>query len=268
MNSTGPVNISDWPAYGEFPAVEYSSGRFEPIRANLSMEYSITLSINGSPYIIIACSGSDLREMAVGHLISEGIVVSPGEIRDVVFNPAVPEINVVTDMNERILDSLMRLRRMPSGCGQGAGAIDAGIVARKTPVKIDASTVLSSMKEFLNYSKIHKLTRGVHGAALYSAKGEMIVFFEEIGRHNAVDKVLGHALLGGIDLADKLVLTTGRISSEIIIKLLHTASSTIISRASPTSLSCELAARYGMTMIGRVRAGGFCVFNGFEHVAP
>lgn len=234
--------------------------------ASISMEYSVTLSINGSPYIIIACSGSDMREMAVGHLISEGIVVSPDEIRNVEFDPAIPAINVVTDMNDRILDSLMRLRRMPSGCGQGAGVLDTDTVAARNPVRIGASTILTSMREFLAHSSVHKLTRGVHSAALYTAGGGLIAFFDEIGRHNAVDKVLGHAMLAGIDLADKLVLTTGRISSEIIIKLLRTAASTIISRSSPTSLSYELARRHGMTMIGRVRGNAFCAFNGHEHI--
>lgn len=246
--------------------MEYSGGRFEPVMASISMEYSVTLSINGSPYIIIACSGSDMREMAVGHLISEGIVVSPDEIRDVEFDPEIPAINVVTDMNDRILDSLMRLRRMPSGCGQGAGALDAVTVVARSPVRINASTILSSMREFLAHSSVHKLTRGVHSAALYTAAGGMIAFFDEIGRHNAVDKVLGHAMLSGIDLSDKLVLTTGRISSEIIIKLLRTAASTIISRSSPTSLSYELARRHGMTMVGRVRGNAFCAFNGHEHI--
>src|SRR5512138_873888 len=105
-------------------------------------------------------------------------------------------------MNDRILKSLLRLRHLPSDCGQGTNVNDLDMDIR-TPVKIKASTVLSSMREFLTQSKIHKLTRGVHGAALYSELGDLLLFYEEIGRHNAIDKILGYSLLHGIDLSDK-----------------------------------------------------------------
>ncbi|HPA73702.1 MAG TPA: formate dehydrogenase accessory sulfurtransferase FdhD [Spirochaetota bacterium] len=268
MKATGPKKTDDWPSHGQFSAVEYSDGAFSPVTTSLSIEYQVTLCINGSPYIVIACSGSDLVQMAVGHLVSEGIVATMSDITDVTVDRAAASINVITEMNERVLDSLLRLRRMPSGCGQGAGPLDDGVVTRRRTVQLKAPMVLSMMKEFLNYSKTHKLTRSVHGAALYTAGGEMIVFFDEIGRHNAIDKVLGHALLEGIDLGDKLLLTTGRIASEIAVKVLHTRIPVLISRASPTSLSCELAARHGLGMIGRVRPAAFCVFNGSEHVVP
>lgn len=267
MNNIKQISNSVLPILAEYPAMEYSHGNFHPVMSSISREYSITLSINGSPYIVIACSGSDLLELAVGHLIAEGIIISTGEIKDIIFKPDFSEINVVINMNDRILNSLLRLRRMPSGCGQGTSAGDLNIKKCRNPVKIKASTVLSSMREFLTQSEIHKLTRGVHGSALYSVQGELILFYEEIGRHNAIDKVLGYSLLHDIDLSDKLVLTTGRISSEIIVKLLHTTASTIISRASPTSMSYELAVKHNMTMIGRVSGSTFCVYNGYGDVA-
>ncbi len=106
----------------------------------------------------------------------------------------------------------------------------------------------------------------MHSAALSSTEGKIITFFDEIGRHNAIDKVLGYALLEDIDLRKNIILTTGRVSSEIVIKLINASAGTIISRASPTSLSYELANTHGVTMIGRVRSGYFCVFSGHENV--
>jgi len=235
---------------------------------NLSMEYSVTLSINGSPFIIIACSGSEMREMAVGHLLSEGIISEAEDIRAVTFDTDSLILNVETDLNDRILERMLRIRRLPSGCGQGIAGEDVPVrnVTGKTAIAVP--TVLSMMREFLQHSTLHRLTHGVHSAALFTADGRRLSFFDEIGRHNAIDKVLGHALLNGIDLSDKIVASTGRVASEIILKLINASVPAIISRASPTSLSRELAIRHGVVMIGRVRASSCTVFNGIGTVTP
>jgi FdhD protein len=254
------------PVYGEFPAYEYFENSLRPVIVPLSMEYSLTLSINGSPYVAIACSGGDLREMAFGHLVSEGFVRSKSDIREMNFDEENSILDAVLAVDDRMLDKLLRLRRMPSGCGQAGGEIDIPEKTKGNPLKVSAETVTAVMKAFLNHSSLHKLTRGVHSAALSSVSGEIIAFFDEIGRHNAIDKVIGYALLNGISLHETVILTTGRVSSEIAIKLLNANAGTLISRASPTSLSYELSNTHGLTLIGRVRGGTFSVFSGHENI--
>jgi FdhD protein len=122
------------------------------------------------------------------------------------------------------------------------------------------------MNEFLVFSQEHKATHGVHGAALYSLEGERLAFFDEIGRHNAIDKVIGHAAVSGISLEDKMICSTGRVSSEIALKLIHARAPVLVTRASPTTLSVELLRRYNLLSIVRAVGGRFYVVNGKENI--
>ncbi|HQM46212.1 MAG TPA: formate dehydrogenase accessory sulfurtransferase FdhD, partial [Smithellaceae bacterium] len=107
---------------------------------------------------------------------------------------------------------------------------------------------------------------GVHGAALYSLAGEKIVFFDEIGRHNAIDKVIGHAAVHNISLEDKMICSTGRISSEIALKIINARAPVLITRASPTTLSVKLLRRYNILSVIRAVQGRFYVVNGKEQI--
>lgn len=253
------------PVSREFAVNEYAEGLIRPVVIPLSMEYSVTLNINGSPYAVIACSGSDLREMVLGHLISEGLVRSMDDIRELNFDEESSLLDAVLANDTRIKEKLVNMRRI-SACGKGYVEVDRTKRGDHAPLRIRADTVISVMDSFLIRSQLRTRTWGVHSAALASVEGEIIAFYDEIGRHNAVDKVLGYALLNGIDLHENAILTTGRISSEIITKLINASATMLISRATPTSLSHRLANEHGITMIGRVRSGYFCVFSGHENV--
>ncbi len=231
---------------------------------NLSMEHSLTLSLNGTPYITIACSGSDMREMAAGHLLTEGIISNPGDILSMTFDGDSMTLNVEIGRNDGMLECIRNNRRFPRESSSG------GEVVRQPSgrTSIAARTVLPMMNEFLQHSPLHHLTHGVHSAALFTAEGKRLSFFDEIGRHNAIDKVLGHALLNGIDLSDKVAATTGRVASEIIIKFIRASVPIVVSRAVPTSLSLELAIRHGIVLVGRARESSFTVFNGKWALTP
>lgn len=94
----------------------------------------------------------------------------------------------------------------------------------------------------LTYSREHEATHGVHSAALYSHAGERLVFFDEIGRHNAIDKVIGYAAINGLTIEDKMICSTGRISREIAFKFINARAPVLITRASPTTLSVRFYA--------------------------
>lgn len=263
MNNT-TIKKNKLPVYREYEAWEYSSGSFTLIPARVSMEYSLNLLINQNSYLTIACSGSDLGELAVGHLFSEGIIHSLDEIAGIDVDDSFPSVNITAIESEQMIEKLLRIRSIPSGCGsQGIGehqCSDRFI----SHIQLRAEIVLPLMKEFLNFSEHHKITRGVHSAALYTTEGERLSFFDEIGRHNAVDKVLGDALLRQIPLQDKILASTGRISGEIVVKALNARIPVVISRSQPTSISIDLARTHGLVLIGRVRATSFAVFNGME----
>jgi FdhD protein len=246
-------------------AMQYAQGSLTPIELNVSAEYPITLSINDNPYVVIACSGSDLEMLAIGHLITEGIITSKDEIRELAIDTDSLKINIVTEQNDAILERLFRIHSIASGCGHGRS--ETPTARRLTAPTIMPEVILTCMKTFLHASELHKKTRGVHSAALYSADGKELVFFDEIGRHNAIDKIIGYANKNRVSLSDKLIFSTGRMSSEIIYKLLYATAPVIISKASPTSLAIDLARRYNIVMIGKVTGNSLCIFNGEEKIA-
>ena len=131
---------------------------------------------------------------------------------------------------------------------------------------VSAEIVLSYMKKFVQASDLHKLTRGVHSSVLLDLEGNEIVFVDEIGRHNAVDKIIGYAAKNSISLGDKMIFSTGRLSSEILYKTIYSGAKVIVSKAAPTSLSVELARENNIILIANVRSNRFDVLNGYENI--
>ncbi len=247
-------------------AHEYTLGDIREVELPISTEYQFTLNLNGRPYVAIACSGADLSCLAVGHLLSDGVIASSSDISDIRIDEENLLIDVVTADTDAVVERLMAVKTIASGCGQPTGAITVPAAGNEAMPRLRADEVLACMKEFLRSSALHTLTHGVHSAALNRFSGERIAFFDEIGRHNAIDKALGYALLNGIPLYDKMITTTGRLASEIVQKIIAASVPVIVSRAVPTSRSVELARRYNVIMIGRIRTGGFHIFHGWENI--
>ena len=122
------------------------------------------------------------------------------------------------------------------------------------------------MDDFLSMASLHDSTGGTHAAALATVNAEIIAVREDIGRHNTIDMLGGYALLGGIDLSDKTIVRTGRVSSEIVHKVWCLGVPVVISISVPTTLAIELAEEAGITIIGSVRGGKFIVYTHPERI--
>jgi FdhD protein len=248
-------------------AAEYRDGKISPAEIPVSAEYAVTLSVNGNPFVSIACSGSDFRELAMGHLLAEGVILSADDVVSLEIDEEALAVNAVTVQSDEMIDRLFRIRSIASGCGQASSEGGGeGIAAITAVPRIRASLLTECMGTFLKLSEAHKLTHGVHSAALYSVEGERLFFFDEIGRHNAVDKVLGRALLERVEISRCMLLSTGRLSSEIVYKAVRGALPALVSRAAPTTRAVDLARRYGVLLVGGVRSSSFSVFSVPESV--
>ncbi len=245
---------------------EYREGGFAEVSLPFSTEYAVTLNINGRPFVTMACSGSYLREHMAGYLITEGIVSDPDQIEKMDIDEARLKVNVLLARDRMIEEKLERIKTITAAGGRAKRNRPSGRLIRKKLPQVRANTILQSMNEFLSYSREHEATHGVHSAALYSLEGERLVFFDEIGRHNAIDKVIGHAAIQGIRLEDKMICSTGRISSEIAFKIINARAPVLISRASPTTLSVELLRRFNILSVIRAVNGRFFVVNGKESI--
>lgn len=240
-------------------AYQYQEGKFEKIKVPLSTEYGITIAINGKPFVTIACSGSELQELATGFLVAEGIITHKNEIEKIDFDKNKLVVNITTKETDDIVQRLFTIRSIVSGCGNVSEKYQG--FKKLTPPHVLPEIILKTGKQFYQTSDLHKLTHGVHSAGLYATTGECIAFYDEIGRHSAIDKLIGYALYNDIPLNDKIVYSTGRISSEIVQKAIASGFSIIATKGSPTSLAVEMANKYNVVLIAKVRINRFCVFT-------
>ncbi|MDD4355837.1 MAG: formate dehydrogenase accessory sulfurtransferase FdhD [Smithellaceae bacterium] len=245
---------------------EYRDGVLSEVSQPFSTEYAVLLKINGNPYVMIACSGNYIREHITGYLITEGIISNTDQIDSMDIDEANLTVNAVLDSDKIIAEKLEWIKTITAAGGRSRKNMPSEDLVRKSLPQIRAEVILKSMSEFLTYSREHEATHGVHGAALYSLKGGCLAFFDEIGRHNAIDKVIGHAVVNGIPLEDKMICSTGRISSEIAFKIIHARAPALVTRASPTVLSVSLLRRYNILSIIRAVKGRFYVVNGKEKI--
>lgn len=245
---------------------EYRDGQLIEVSLPFSAEYALLLKINGSPYITMACSGNYLAEHVTGYLMTEGIIAGIDQIEKMEVDEAALAVNVVLIDDAVIAEKLDRIKTISAAGGRTKKNLPGDDLIRKRLPQVQAQVIVQSMSEFLNYSREHEATHGVHSAALYSLGGERLAFFDEIGRHNAIDKVIGYAAMNGIALADKMICSTGRISSEIAFKFINARAPALITRASPTTMSVKLLRRFNILSVIRAVNGRFFVVNGKENI--
>ncbi|MBA7622525.1 Sulfur carrier protein FdhD [subsurface metagenome] len=222
----------------------------------VAREFPLTIILNNKELVTLLCSPKDLNYLAVGFLSSEGLLKGKDEIKKLVVDGRRGVVRVETSEDRALADELIFKRLITSGCGRGASfysAADAQNQAKiESKIKISAGEVLSLVRDFQHQSQLYRTTGGVHSAALCDARN-ILVFSEDIGRHNAIDKIFGECLLKDIPTDERLVVTSGRISSEILLKVARRNIPIIVSKSAPTDLGVKLADDLGITLLGFVR---------------
>ncbi len=210
---------------------EQGKGKVEDI---VVRESSLTIVFNDQELVTLLCSPQNRDYLAIGFLLSEGLIKSKEAIKKIIVDDQQGLVRVEAEMAEE-----------PAAQPQSKRKVESDI-------EISASEVLALMDEFSQRSKVFKATGGVHSAALCDTRS-ILVFSEDIGRHNAIDKVFGQCLLEDIATAGRLMLTSGRLSSEIVLKVARRNVPLLISKAAPTDRGVKLATDLGITLIGFAR---------------
>ena len=254
MDTTSKVGILRW-----------RNGKQSLEEDTVIVEYPLTLLLNGEELVTLLCTPNSLKELVSGFLLSEGFIDDTNEISELTIDEEHGQALVMTSSKRPLREKLIGRRTITSGCGKGTSfynAVDAARAVRIIEdIEADPELILKLMREFNQSSELFRETGGVHGCALSYSKG--ILFSEEdIGRHNAMDKLIGRARLERIDLSDKFVLTTGRISSELLIKASKQGIPIISSRSAPTELAIKLAKETGVTLIGFARGDKLNIYSG------
>jgi len=230
----------------------------------VAKEFPLTIILNNQELVTLLCSPMNLRYLAVGFLFSEGLIKSKDEIKKIIVDDRRGVVRVETEGDVELAKDVLFKRLITSGCGRGVSfysAADAqGQVKVESRIEISTLEVLALVKEFQNRAQIYRATGGVHSAALCDIR-DILVFSEDVGRHNAIDKIFGECILNDIVTDDHIIITSGRISSEILLKVARRNVPLIVSKSAPTNLGLRLAADLGVTLIGFVRGKRMNVYT-------
>jgi FdhD protein len=234
-------------------------GQVDEVTGDVVREQPLSVYVNGEKFLTLLCSPMGLEDLIVGYLWMEKVITDPAEIARLEVSPVdgraeVTLTHAVVLPTERILTS---------GCGGGITfRIDHRLFPRvHSTLRLRPAQVGARMKDLFQAAVHYQRSRGIHGAALADAE-RLLIVAEDVGRHNAVDKVKGEALRRGIPTEDRLLLSTGRVSSEMLLKAARMGVPVVASRTSPTEMAVALAEQLGVTVCGYVRQDGLNVYAG------
>lgn len=236
-----------------------SEGNIHQVEDTIAVEKKLKISINGEEVISLYCTPTMIRELVVGLLLSEGLVKGSwcSDRMSIEYKDDAVIVSIQAEGTVPQLEGRIRT----SGC-------IGGVTFEKKPeteklkddFTIDYKNLMEIFRDFQNRSEFYRLTGCIHSAALSDGR-HILVFAEDIGRHNAVDKVIGYCLLEGIGFENKIMLASGRLSSEITSKCSKWGIPVIASRTAPTHYSVEIAEARGLTLVGFVRGNRLNIYT-------
>ena len=238
--------------------------RVEEMRSEVVREQPLTVYVNGDRFLTLLCSPMQLEALVVGYLWMEKIIQSLDEVVAL----AVSAVDGRADVTLRTPVELPTERILTSGCGGGITfRIDHRLFPRlHSRLRVAPSDICQRMKDLFGAAVHYKESRGIHGAAL-ADPSHLLVVAEDVGRHNAVDKVKGEALRRAIATEDRILLSTGRVSSEMLLKAARMGVPIVASRTSPTEMAVALAEQLNVTVCGYVRGDTLNLYAG-DAVTP
>jgi len=222
----------------------------------VAREFPLTIILNNQELVTLLCSPKEQEYLALGFLSSQGLLTNRDEVKKIVFDEPRGVIRVETREEKGPADELVFKRLITSGCGRGTYFYSAADAQNQSKIDshftVSAGEILALVRTFQRRSELYRATGGVHSAALCDAES-IIVFSEDVGRHNAIDKIFGRCFWENIPTDDRLVVTSGRISSEILLKVARRNIPIVVSKSAPTDLGVKLANDLGITLLGFVR---------------
>ncbi len=250
--------------YEKFAVTRIRGDKKEIFNDDVVTETPLTIFLNGREFVTIICTPEHIHELVLGYLYSERLIKHKNDVVSSVIdeerNIAQLEITQVEGFTPGV-----RLKRyITPGCffyttaNVGADKINSNLT-------ILSSQLLALTREVATHSGLYKITGGVHSAALCDQSG-VLLFREDVGRHNAVDKIIGHCLLDGMSTQDKILITSGRISSAVMVKIINSRIPIIVSYSAPTTESIKLSDHFGITLVGFARGKRINVYTNGQRI--
>lgn len=242
----------------------------DPRELNIAGECPLTIKVDHAEVVTLMTLGTYPEKLTLGYLRNQRLIDDINEIAEVRVDWDRETVDVFTAHGDGIVDLHEKIakRTVTSGCGQGtifSCTLDKLYDTRLPRVEIYQSTIYALLKTINSYNEIYRAAGAVHGCALCEGS-RMLYFVEDVGRHNATDTIAGEMWLQDIGGNDKIFYTTGRLTSEIVMKAAHMGVPILISRSGITHMGLELAQDLGVTMIARAKGRHFLVYNGEDTI--
>ena len=232
-------------------------------------ERPITLYLNNKELLTVMTLGMNTKSLIIGYLRNQQLVSSLDDIESIQIDWDVSAAAIKLKSSASNFDRLMEKVTITSGCGQGTmfGNLTADIEKFKldSGLKIKQSVLLTIIDEVRRFNSIYKQAGSVHGCSLFK-DSKMLFYCEDVGRHNAVDAIAGHMWLNEINGEDKIFYTTGRLTSEMVIKVAQMNISTLLSRSGITEMGLNVAKDTQVTLLGRAKGKHFLIYNGKDNI--
>ena len=245
--------------------VEARNERGENLPTEIAGEHPLTLYVDKREIVTLMTLGAAPEALAIGYLRNQRLVAGIEEIVSVQVDWDVNAVAVTTRSGIADLDGRMEKRTVTTGCGQGTvfGALMDEIESIRLPADavLTEATFYGLIDNVRRHETVYKQAGAVHGCAL-AKDAEILMFVEDVGRHNAVDAIAGQMWLDRIDGADKIFYTTGRLTSEMVIKCAQMGIPFLVSRSGLTQMGYEVAQKVDITMLGRATGKHYLLFTG------
>jgi len=235
----------------------------------IPVERPLTIFVDKRELITLMTLGAMPELLVLGYLRNQRLIERANQVESITVDWEVGAAAVRTRAGLVDLEARTARRVVTTGCGQGTvfGDLMAEVGTIKLPdasvARIRQSTLKRMLETIRQQDSIHRLAGSVHGCALFQ-QAEMLMFVEDVGRHNAIDTIAGWMAMHGVDGADKAFFTTGRLTSEMVMKAAQMSVPIIVSRNGVTAMGFDLAARLGITLFGRAANRHFLCYSGFE----
>lgn len=251
---------------GPVPYWEIADGVAVLAHKPMIRETPWTLLVNGQHWLTLLCTPTDLRAFVLGFLFNEGIIERLGDVSSLEIVEA-PEMQIVVELVRRDV-VLPQHRTLTTGCGGGITFFD--LAAQREPVRSERRVTAAQISDLMqaliaHVAREHRTVGGFHTSGLSHGEG-FAVIASDIGRHNTLDKIAGVCLLRGEPMHDAILLTTGRVSTEMLGKAARMGISVVATVNSPTHLARELARAWQITLIGYVRGARMHIYTGWERI--
>ncbi len=234
------------------------------VETSVTMERPLTLFLNGQEIVTMMTIGDYPEYLAAGYLLNQNMLRADDEVTAIDYDDEIDTVVVRTQRQTGYEDKLKK-KTLTSGCAQGTVFGDLmeefENIELEQGAEVRTSWLYSLPKAVNTMPSLYLEAGAIHGCVL-AKRGEPIVYMEDVGRHNAVDKIAGHMLMHGVAPEDKILYTTGRLTSEMVIKTVKMRIPILVSRSGFTAWGVDLARQAGLTLIGRMKGKRFLVLAG------